>query len=97
MKDLGDDAEMLKAYIAYLRPKGRNSVALDAAKRFTRENPRSVGGWRQRAELCLELRDMECVDDAFAALQQIPGGQKIRTELMPRRALLASSQKGLTP
>lgn len=97
MKDLGDDAEMLKAYLAYLRQKGRNSMALDAAKRFTRENPRSSGGWRQRAELCLALRDMECVDDAFGALEQIPGGQKIRAELMPRRALLASSQKGPTP
>jgi tetratricopeptide (TPR) repeat protein len=94
MNDLGDDPEMLKAYVGYLRGKGRDRVALDATKRFTRDNPRSSNGWRQRAELCLDLRDGECVDEAMDALEQLPGGQKIRAALLSRRAALGSSQNG---
>lgn len=81
MNDLSEDGGMLAAYIRYLRGKGRTGMASDAARRFTRENPRSREGWHERGRLCIELADAECVAQAFNALDQIPGGPRIRYTL----------------
>jgi hypothetical protein len=96
MVDLPDDSTMLGAFIAYQLARGRETMALDAARRFTRENPLSRDGWRQRGKLCVRLADAGCVAESFNALDQIPGGAKVRHALevewrarggiMPKRA-----------
>ncbi|WP_340316939.1 tetratricopeptide repeat protein [Rhizorhabdus argentea] len=83
MNELPDDSTMLAAYLRYLLDTGRASGARDVAKRFTDDNPRSRDGWRERARLCIGLGDAECVEQAFAALDRISGGAKIRHALAP--------------
>ncbi|RYD90317.1 MAG: tetratricopeptide repeat protein, partial [Sphingomonadales bacterium] len=81
MSQLSADDDMLAAYVDYQIDKGRPAMARDAASRFTRENPRSREGWRQRASLCIDARDGDCVAQSFSALAQIPGGPQIRRKL----------------
>ncbi|MET0374274.1 MAG: tetratricopeptide repeat protein, partial [Rhizorhabdus sp.] len=81
MNDLDEDPDMLSAYVTYLLRTGRQSRALDIAKRFTVDNPRSREGWRERAKLCIRLGDADCVDESFHILAQLPGGPKVRREL----------------
>lgn len=88
MNELKEDPDMLGAYIAYLLRTGRPSRARDAASRFTTDNPRSRDGWRERAQLCIRLGEADCVDEAFHALDQLPGGPKVR------RALAAAAKPG---
>lgn len=78
MNDLSQDSGMLAAYVRYLLGKDRTDMARDAARRFTRENPRSRDGWRERGRLCIQLGDAECVGESFNALDRIPGGPRIR-------------------
>jgi tetratricopeptide (TPR) repeat protein len=78
MNELSDHADMLAAYIAYQHGRGRDALALDAARRFTRENPQSRDGWRQRAELCMRLADADCVAASLDALDQVAGGPRLR-------------------
>jgi tetratricopeptide (TPR) repeat protein len=84
MVELPDDSAMLAAFIGYEVQYGRATMALDAAKRFTRENPIKRDGWRQRAELCIQLEQGDCVAESFNALDQLPGGPKIRRVLEPQ-------------
>lgn len=77
MKDLPADSAMLSHYVAYLLDTGRAPTALDATRRFTRENPRSRDGWRERAGLCLRLGDQACLSESLFMLEQIPGGMKV--------------------
>jgi tetratricopeptide (TPR) repeat protein len=81
MNDLSQDSGMLAAYVRYLLGKDRTGMARDATKRFTRENPRSRDGWRERGRLCIRLGDAECVGESFNALDRIPGGPRIRYTL----------------
>lgn len=78
MKDLSDDGDMLQAYVDYLLRTRRNAMALDIAKRFTRDNPQAREGWRIRGELCLRLGAKDCVDEVMLVLEQVPGGLKVR-------------------
>lgn len=93
MVELPDDSAMLAAFIAYEREHGRGTMALDAANRFTRENPLSREGWRQRAKLCAQLGQADCVAEAFNALDQLPGGPKIRRLLEADRTARAGGGK----
>nr|WP_047166959.1 tetratricopeptide repeat protein [Sphingomonas sp. Y57] len=86
MKELSDDGDMLQAYVDHLLRTRRGPMALDIARRFTRENPRSRDGWRIRGELCLSLGDAPCVEEVMAGLEQVPGGLKLRRMLEGRRA-----------
>jgi predicted Zn-dependent protease len=81
MNDLPQESAMLAAYVRYLLSKGRTDMARDAARRFTRENPRSRDGWRERGRLCVRLGDAGCVEETFNALDRIPGGPGIRYTL----------------
>lgn len=81
MSELSQDSEMLVAFIDYQLGRGRPAMAQDAARRFTRENPRSRDGWRERALLCIEAGDAPCVAQSFSALDMIPGGPRIRRAL----------------
>ena len=84
MNELPGDSGMLAAYIDYQLGRGRPTMARDAARRFTSDNPRSRDGWRERGELCIELLDAACVAQSFDALDQIGGGPKVRRELEAR-------------
>ncbi|KQX20817.1 MULTISPECIES: tetratricopeptide repeat protein [unclassified Sphingomonas] len=81
MKELSDDADMLQAYVDYLLRTRRNGMALDIARRFTRDNPQAREGWRIRGELCLRLGDRDCVDEVMLVLERVPGGLKVRRML----------------
>ncbi|WP_235538646.1 tetratricopeptide repeat protein [Sphingomonas sp. Root710] len=81
MNGIKEDPAMLNAYAAYMLRTGRPARALDAARRFTVDNPRSRDGWRERAQLCIQLGETDCVDEAFHILDQLPGGPKVRREL----------------
>ena len=81
MNDLSADSGMLASYIRYQLGKNRAGMANDAARRFTRENPRSRDGWRERGRLCIRLGDAACVAETFNALDRIPGGPRIRYTL----------------
>ncbi len=84
MKEVSQDSAMLAAYIEYQLGKGRQAMARDAAKRFTAENPRSREGWRERASLCIDLGEADCVQESFNALDQLPGGPKMLRALDAR-------------
>jgi len=90
MQQLSGDAEMLTAYIRYLSDSGRSGRALDAARRFTRDNPRSVEGWREQARLCRRLSNESCAAAAIETLARIPGGaaaiRSIEAESRPKAA-----------
>ena len=81
MNELKKDPAMLAAYLAYLLRTGRADRALDVAGRFTIDNPRSREGWHERARLCIRLGKGDCVAESFHALEQIPGGSRVRREL----------------
>lgn len=85
MQQLSDSAEMLVAYVRYLSESGRANRALDVARRFARDNPRSVEGWRQQAHLCLARGDDGCVDEAVRALGRVPGGAAIARAIETER------------
>jgi len=85
MQQLSGSAGMLSAYAAYLVATRRPTMALDIAKRFTRDNPRSREGWRERARLCLRFGDAGCVDEAIWALGQIPGGAPLARSITAER------------
>lgn len=93
MKELSDDDAMLQAYVDYLLRTDRAPMALDVARRFTRENPRSRDGLRIRGELCVKLGDAACVEQVAAASEQVPGGRKLRQMLEGR----ASQPAGQAP
>lgn len=84
MKDLPADSAMLGHHVAYLLDTGRGPAALEATRRFTRENPRSRDGWRARAELCTRFGDEACLAETFFMLEQLPGGMKVVRTLRAR-------------
>jgi len=53
MNELTDNPQMLSAYVGYLQATRREAMAREIAKRFSRDNPRMLAGWRIRAGLCL--------------------------------------------
>ncbi len=97
MKDLPADSAMLSHYIAYLLDTGRAPAALDATKRFSRENPRSRDGWRERAGLCLRLGDQACLKESVFMLEQIPGGLKVVRTLLGAQARPATVPDAAPP
>lgn len=97
MNELKNDPTMLAAYVAHLLRTGRDSTALDIARRFTTENPRSREGWRERARLCIRLSDADCVDESFRILERIPGGARILADLAATRTPLPRKVATLTP
>jgi tetratricopeptide (TPR) repeat protein len=96
MKELSDDGDMLQAYVDHLLRTRRGPMALDVARRFTRENPLSREGWRIRGELCLSLDDAACVEEVMEGIEQVPGGLKLRRILESRRAARAAGQAAST-
>lgn len=81
MNELADNSQMLETYVDYLRRTGREPMAREVAKRFTRKNVRLLVGWKVRAGLCLAAGDKPCLMETLAALDQVPGGQPLRRRI----------------
>ncbi|SDD44492.1 Tetratricopeptide repeat-containing protein [Sphingomonas sp. YR710] len=79
--ELPANADLLRAYIAYLIGTDRRQMALDIAENFTRHNADSLEGWKIRADLCLALGDERCAQLTLDALGRLRGGDKARAAL----------------
>lgn len=80
--DLPDSVEIVRAYTGWLVAMNRAGRALGVATRFTERNPRSLKGWAIRVDLCLRLKDRDCMTESAAALEHLRGGQKMRAPLI---------------
>lgn len=91
MNELTDNAQMLSAYVGYLQATGREEMAREIAKRFSRDNPRMLAGWRIHAELCLAADDKPCLTETLYALDQVIGSRDLRRKIETRMPAFAAA------
>lgn len=93
MNELPESAQMLTPYVAYLRGTGREAMAREVAKRFTRANPRMLAGWKVRTELCLAVSDTSCLTETLYALDQVVGSRQLRQTIEKRMPGFAAAAR----
>ena len=93
MNELPDNAQMLTAYVDYLRGTQREAMAREVAKRFSRNNPRMLAGWKVRTELCLAADDKPCLTETLYALDQVVGARQVRQKIEARMPAFAAAVK----
>ncbi len=91
MNELPDNAQMLTAYVDYLRGTQREAMAREVAKRFSRNNPRMLAGWKVRTELCLAADDKPCLTETLYALDQVVGARQVRQKIEARMPAFAAA------
>lgn len=91
MNELPDNAQMLTAYVDYLRGTQREAMAREVAKRFSRNNSRMLAGWKVRTELCLAADDKPCLTETLYALDQVVGARQVRQKIEARMPAFAAA------